>query len=71
MTRIGRVEGTIVNDILLDTGCDQTLVQKNLVSMERMVDGEVPTWCAHCELYMYPLAELEIEISGSTFTMEA
>ena len=71
ITQIGRVEGTLVSDILLDTGCDQTLVRKELVPVERMVAGEVPIRCAHGDVLMYPLAELEIEIGGSMFAIEA
>ena len=71
MTRVGRVEGTLVSDILLDTGCDRTLVRKELVPVERMVAGEVPIRCAHGDVHMYPLAELEIEIGGSMFAVEA
>ena len=71
MTRVGRVEGTLVHDILLDTGCDWTLVRKELVPGDRMVTGGVPIRCAHGDLHIYPLAELEIEIGGSTFVVEA
>ena len=71
MTRVGRVEGTIVSDILLDTGCDRTLVRKELVPAERMVAGEVPIRCAHEDVHVYLLAKLEIEIGGSIVGVEA
>lgn len=36
-----------------------------------MIDGEVPIRCAHGDVHMYPLAELEIEIGGYTFAVKA
>ena len=71
MTRVGRIEGTLVQDILLDTSCDRTLVRKKLVPVKRMIVGEVPIRYAHGDIHMYPLAELEIEIGSSTFAVEA
>ena len=35
MSRIGRVEGSHVSDILLDTGCSRTMVKSNLVSEDK------------------------------------
>ena len=71
MTRVGRVEGTIVTDIILDTGCDRTLVRRELVPAEKAVGSEVPIRCAHGDTHMYPIAQLDIELGGSTFTVEA
>ena len=70
MLRNGRIEGKQVRDILLDTGCDRTLVWKELVPVEKMVQGEVPIRCAHGDTHMYPFAEVQIEVEGSSFTVE-
>ena len=51
MTQVGRIKGTFVSDILLVTGCDQTLVCKELVPDERIVTGEVPIRCAHRDIH--------------------
>ena len=35
----GSIEGTAVNDILLDNGCPRTLVQKDLVPKEKLLEA--------------------------------
>ena len=35
----GSIEGTAVNDILLDNGCSRTLVQKDLVPKEKLLEA--------------------------------
>ena len=35
----GSIEGIAVNDILLDTGCSRTLVQKDLVPKEKLLEA--------------------------------
>ena len=35
----GSVEGTAVSDILLDNGCSRTLVQKDLVPKEKLLEA--------------------------------
>ena len=60
-----------VKDILLDTGSTRTLVKKDLVPRNRMVDGEVAIRCAHGNTIVYPLADVEIKIEGQCFTVQA
>ena len=47
MSRIGRVEGSHVSDILLDTGCSRTMVKSNLVSEDKFLDEAVTMQYAH------------------------
>ena len=57
--RSGKVEGTQVKDILLDTGCSRTLVRKDLVSEDSLLAGEaVAIRCAHGDTVLYPLAQI-------------
>ena len=66
------MEGQFVEDIVLDTGCSRTLVRGDLVSKENLILGRAITvQCAHGDVVMYPVASVEIEIQGNTFTVEA
>ena len=38
VANLGSIEGTAVNDILLDNGCSWTLVQKDLVPKEKLLE---------------------------------
>jgi len=67
VTKSGTVEGHPVGDILLDTGCSTTLVQRELVPEERLLDGEVTVRCAHGDTTTYPLAEVVVEVQGVRF----
>ena len=68
----GLVGGQFVEDIVLDTGCSRTLVRGDLVSKENLILGRAITvQCAHGDVVMYPVASVEIEIQGNTFTVEA
>ncbi len=43
--RPGTVEGTQVPDVLLDTGCSRSLVRRDLVPAEKILEGEgVRSW---------------------------
>lgn len=58
--RQGVVEGQEVQDILLDTCCSRTMVHKNLVPPEKILEEDVVTiGCAHGDLVLYPLADVE------------
>lgn len=46
-------------------------MRKELVPGDKMIDGEVPIRCAHGDVHLYPLAQIEIEIGDSTFAVEA
>ena len=58
-TRRGVVEGTAVHDIILDTGCLRTMIHQDSVPAEKRVSGEAVTlWCAHGDVVLYPLANV-------------
>ena len=54
--RHGTVNGIFCTDILVDTGATKTLVRKELVSNEDILDGETTIRCAHGDIVSYPLA---------------
>lgn len=67
----GLVEGVAVSDIMLDTGSNRTLVRRDLVPAQKMVEGEIPIRCAHGDIITYPIAVVEIEIGGRHYAVEA
>ena len=68
----GSVEGKAVTDILLDTGCSKTLVRKNLILDNKLLEGDAVTIrCAHGDTVLYPLAEVEMEVEGVPIKVEA
>ena len=68
----GMVEGQLVNDIVLDTGCSRTLVRSDLVGEENCKPGEkVTVQCAHGDIVTYPIASVELEVQGRALTVEA
>ena len=72
VTRSGAVEGTVAHDIVLDTGCTQTMVHKALVPRPQMIPGEtVPVRCSHGDVTYYPLANVRLYIQGTVFTIRA
>ncbi|XP_065901363.1 uncharacterized protein [Dysidea avara] len=67
----GMVEGQLVSDIVLDTGCSRTLVHSDLVSDEKLRQGEAVTvQCAHGDTVVYPLANMELEVHGQAVSVE-
>ena len=58
-------------DIMLDTGATRTLVRRDLVPAEKMVDGDVSICCAHGDTVVYPLAQVEIAVDGTCYSVEA
>ena len=62
--RRGTVNGVYCRDILLDTGATQTLVHKDLVTDDDVLDGEVTVRCAHNDTTSYPLAVIKVNIGG-------
>ena len=48
VTRRGEVEGRMVGDIVLDTGCSRTMVRKELVDEEKTLTGRDSTLCSQC-----------------------
>ena len=60
--RAGQVGKTRVEDILLDTGCSRTMVRRELVSDDKLLEGEVvAVRCVHGDTVVYPLADVELE----------
>ena len=70
--RTGVIEGKPVSNILLDTGCSQTLVHRDLVPPEKLLEGRAITiCCAHGDTAIYPLAKVGLEIEGKHIEVEA
>ena len=65
------VEGRWIEDILLDTGCTRTLVRQDLVPVGKMFEGTTLIRCAHGDTVSYPLAEIEIDVEGRRFQVQA
>jgi predicted aspartyl protease len=66
------VEGKEVGDILLDTGCSRTMVHRDLVRDEKQLEGEAVTiCCAHGDVSLYPLAEVNLEFEGIQMRVKA
>ena len=71
-TRSGVVEGQIVEDIVLDTGCSRTMVHSSLVGEGKQLDGEAVTVrCAHGDTVLYPLAKIDLELDGVNVSVKA
>ena len=66
----GVVEGHLVNDIVLDTGCSRTLARSDLLG-EKQFEGETVTvQCAHGDVVTYPLARVDLEVKGKALTVK-
>ena len=62
---MGTTEGKTVNNLLLDTRCLRTLIHKDHVLAEKLLEGEaIAIQCAHGDTVSYPMAELEVEVEG-------
>lgn len=58
--------------ILLDTGCSRTMVRQDLVPQEKILEGEaVMIRCAHGDMVLYPLAEIDMEVDGVLVSADA
>ena len=72
LQKTGMVEGHMVEDIVLDTGCSKTLIHHALVPQEKMLQGEAVTIrCAHGDNALYPLAMVDLVVDGVPLTVEA
>ena len=60
-----------MSDIMLDTGSNRTLIRRDLVPAQKLVEGEIPIRCAHSDIITYPIAVVEIEIGGRHYAVEA
>ena len=71
LMKAGTVEGQQVSKILLDTGCSRTMVRRELVPPEKLLEGEAVTIrCAHGDMVLYPLAKIGMEVNGKHLEME-
>lgn len=69
--RTGFVEGKLVKDIVMDTGCTKTLLHQDLVPRGKIVQGETAVIrCAHGDCIVYPLAVVNMVVEGLEFTLE-
>ena len=72
INRRGRVEGRLVDDVVLDTGCACTMVRRDLVPREKLVAGAtIRLRCAHGDVVTYPLAAVKIEMDGVSLPVTA
>ena len=70
--REGVVNGFLVDDLLLDTGCSKTIVQRDLVGEEQWLEQESTIiQCAYGDAIAYPLAAMELEIQGKPVLVNA
>ena len=70
--RQGVVNGFLVDDLLLYTGCSKTIVRRDLVGEEQWLGGESTIiQCAHGDAIAYPLAAIELEIQGKSVLVNA
>ena len=70
--REGVVNGFLVDDLLLDTGCSKTIVQRDLVGEEQWLEQESTIiQCAHGDAIAYSLATMELEIQGKPVLVNA
>ena len=71
VTRSGEVEGIPVDDMTLDTGSARTIINSKLVSDSTEITGEIPIRCAHGDIQIYPLAQVEVRLGERCFMVEA
>ena len=58
--------------VLLDTGCTRTMVRRHLVPPHKFIEGKgVTVHCAHGDTTFYPVAEVNIRVSGVPLLVEA
>ncbi|KAL5516832.1 hypothetical protein EMCRGX_G002255 [Ephydatia muelleri] len=69
--RSGKVEGTDVSDIVLDTGAGRTLVRSCLVPRKRLLGRNVMVECVHGDRVSYPLARVEVIVDEKHYWLEA
>ena len=65
------MDGKAVSNILLDTGCSNTLIRRDLVPESSLLDSTIDVQCAHGDCMEYPLTELDIEANGKHFEVLA
>ena len=70
LTLRGEVEGITIGDILLDTGCSQTLVRQELMPNDKVMSGQTSIQCAHGDVIKYPVAYVQIKVGAMEFTVK-
>ena len=73
VTVCGSVNGIAVQDIVMDTGCSQTLVHESLVDTHTLnLDDVIAVRCAHGDVVDYPTAPVCISVvPGETIKVRA
>ena len=69
--RSGLVNGSPVSDIILDTGCTQTMVHKSLVDARFLLSEHVCIRCAHGDVSSHPTAIVDIDVGGHKCRVKA
>ena len=55
-----------MDNVVLDTGCSQTMVCQSLVPEERLVAGATTSLrCAYGDVMVYSLADVRMEVGGT------
>uniref|UniRef100_A0A1X7VUY5 CCHC-type domain-containing protein n=1 Tax=Amphimedon queenslandica TaxID=400682 RepID=A0A1X7VUY5_AMPQE len=67
----GRVEGRVMKDIQLDTGCSHTVVRSELVDKQKFQGDTVSIHFAHGDIVSYPVAVVEIDVGRKLLQVEA
>ena len=52
-----------MSNTLLDTGCTHTLIRRDLVPEDCLLDSTVEIQCAHGDCVEYPLAGVDIAVN--------
>ena len=60
-----------VEQVLLDTGYGQTLVQKDFIPKGGIMEETVELKCVHEDMNKYPVALIELEVSGKKLQIRA
>ena len=69
--REGSVNGKLVKDIVLDTGCSRTMVRRELIREDDLTGEAITIRCAHGDTVLYPLALVRISVDGRILNVEA
>ena len=68
----GLVNGRHVDDIVLDTGCNQTMVHSSLVGKDALIPGlSVDIRCAHGDVESYPVVNTTIVVQDQELDIQA
>lgn len=58
------LDGWWTMNIVLDTVCSRTMVQRDLVPTTKILDDAVMAQCSHRDTVTYPLAVVELMVGG-------